>query len=57
MGSKFIEQQGLKDNRILQLLEGENIKEKIFNYEQNFGVINSNFNKFKKREQQCFLFL
>ena len=29
------EQQGLKDNRILQLLEGENIKDKIFNYEQN----------------------
>lgn len=26
---------GLKDNRILQLLEGENIKETIFNYEQN----------------------
>ena len=25
---------GLKDSRILQLLEGENIKEKIFNYEQ-----------------------
>jgi len=25
---------GLKDNTILQLLEGENIKEKIFNYEQ-----------------------
>lgn len=29
------EQQGLKDSRILQLLEGENIKERIFNYEQN----------------------
>ncbi len=29
------EQQGLKDNRILQLLEGENIKDRIFNYEQN----------------------
>ncbi len=29
------QQQGLKDNRILQLLEGENIKDKIFNYEQN----------------------
>lgn len=27
--------QGLKDNRILQLLEGENIKDRIFNYEQN----------------------
>ena len=26
---------GLKDNRILQLLEGENMKDKIFNYEQN----------------------
>ena len=26
---------GLKDNKILQLLEGENIKDKIFNYEQN----------------------
>ncbi|MBK7882753.1 MAG: gliding motility protein GldN [Chitinophagaceae bacterium] len=25
---------GLSDNKILQLLEGENIKEKIFNYEQ-----------------------
>jgi gliding motility associated protien GldN len=25
---------GLRDNNILQLLEGENIKEKIFNYEQ-----------------------
>lgn len=25
---------GLKDSKILQLLEGENIKEKIFNYEQ-----------------------
>jgi gliding motility associated protien GldN len=32
---KFIEQYpGLKDKGILQLLEGENIKEKIFNYEQ-----------------------
>jgi len=29
------EQQGLKENRILQLLEGENIKDRIFNYEQN----------------------
>ena len=29
------QQQGLKNNRILQLLEGENIKDKIFNYEQN----------------------
>ncbi|MEP6952126.1 MAG: gliding motility protein GldN, partial [Ginsengibacter sp.] len=29
------DQQGLKENHILQLLEGENIKEKIFNYEQN----------------------
>lgn len=29
------QQQGLKDNRILQLLEGENIQNKIFNYEQN----------------------
>jgi gliding motility associated protien GldN len=29
------EQQGLKDNGILQLLEGENIKDRIFNYEQN----------------------
>lgn len=28
-------QTGLKGNNILQLLEGENIKEKIFNYEQN----------------------
>lgn len=28
-------QLGFKDNQILQLLEGENIKEKIFNYEQN----------------------
>ena len=27
-------QKGLQDNTILQLLEGENIKEKIFNYEQ-----------------------
>ena len=32
---KFIDQYpGLKDKNILQLLEGENIKEKIFNYEQ-----------------------
>ena len=32
---KFIEQYpGLKDNTILQLLEGENIIDKIFNYEQ-----------------------
>jgi len=32
---KFIDQvPGLKDNTILQLLEGENIKERIFNYEQ-----------------------
>ena len=29
------QQQGLKNSRILQLLEGENIKDKIFNYEQN----------------------
>jgi gliding motility associated protien GldN len=29
------EQQGLKQNRILQLLEGESIKDKIFDYEQN----------------------
>ncbi len=29
------QQQGLKDNRILQLLEGEKIREKIFDYEQN----------------------
>jgi gliding motility associated protien GldN len=29
------EQQGLKDSKILQLLEGETIKDKIFNYEQN----------------------
>ncbi len=29
------EQQGLKDSKILQLLEGENIKDRIFNYEQN----------------------
>ncbi|MEO7119985.1 MAG: gliding motility protein GldN [Ginsengibacter sp.] len=29
------QQQGLKDNRILQLLEGENIQNKVFNYEQN----------------------
>ena len=27
--------QGLKDNKILQLLEGENIKDRIFDYEQN----------------------
>ena len=32
---KLSEQQGLKESRILQLLEGENIKERIFNYEQN----------------------
>ncbi|MEP7229553.1 MAG: gliding motility protein GldN [Ginsengibacter sp.] len=33
---QYLSQQlGLKDSRILQLLEGENIKEKIFNYEQN----------------------
>lgn len=33
--NKYIDQiPGLKDNGILQLLEGENIKEKIFNYEQ-----------------------
>jgi len=33
--NKFIDQvPGLKDNGILQLLEGENIKERIFNYEQ-----------------------
>jgi gliding motility associated protien GldN len=33
---KFLsEYGGLKDNRILQLLEGETIKDKIFNYEQN----------------------
>ena len=33
---KFLDQYvGLKDSKILQLLEGENIKEKIFNYEQN----------------------
>ncbi|MBL7701825.1 MAG: gliding motility protein GldN [Ferruginibacter sp.] len=32
---RFIDQYpGLKDKSILQLLEGENIKEKIFNYEQ-----------------------
>jgi gliding motility associated protien GldN len=32
---RFIDQYpGLKDKGILQLLEGENIKEKIFNYEQ-----------------------
>src|SRR5258708_308457 len=29
------QQQGFKDSRILQLLEGENIQNKIFNYEQN----------------------
>ena len=29
------EQQGLKESRILQLLEGENIKDRIFDYEQN----------------------
>ncbi len=29
------QQQGLKNSSILQLLEGENIKDKIFNYEQN----------------------
>ncbi|MEO8414401.1 MAG: gliding motility protein GldN [Ginsengibacter sp.] len=29
------QQQGLKDSRILQLLEGENVKNKIFDYEQN----------------------
>ena len=33
---KFLDQYvGLKDSKILQLLEGENIKDKIFNYEQN----------------------
>ena len=32
---KLSEQTGLKDNRILQLLEGENIKDRRFNYEQN----------------------
>ncbi len=32
---KLSDQLGLKDSRILQLLEGENIKDKIFNYEQN----------------------
>jgi gliding motility associated protien GldN len=32
---KLSEQMGLKESRILQLLEGENIKERIFNYEQN----------------------
>ncbi len=31
----LFQQQGLKDSRILQLLEGENIKDRIFNYEQN----------------------
>ncbi len=29
------QQQGLKDNTILQLLQGEKVKDKIFNYEQN----------------------
>lgn len=29
------DQMGLKDNQILQLLQGENIKDQIFNYEQN----------------------
>lgn len=29
------EYQGLKENKILQLLEGEDIKDRIFNYEQN----------------------
>ena len=29
------QQTGLKQSSILQLLEGENIKDKIFNYEQN----------------------
>ena len=29
------EYQGLKDNKILQLLQGEEIKDRIFNYEQN----------------------
>lgn len=33
--NKFLDEYpGLKDNKILQLLEGENIKETIFNYEQ-----------------------
>jgi gliding motility associated protien GldN len=32
---KLADQQGLKSSRILQLLEGENIKERIFDYEQN----------------------
>ena len=33
---KFLDQfVGLRDSKILQLLEGENIKDKIFNYEQN----------------------
>ncbi len=27
--------QGLRENKILQLLEGEDIKDRIFNYEQN----------------------
>lgn len=31
----LFQQQGLSDNKILQLLEGESIKDKIFNYEQN----------------------
>jgi gliding motility associated protien GldN len=29
------EYQGIRDNKILQLLEGEDMKDKIFNYEQN----------------------
>ncbi|HNP54253.1 MAG TPA: gliding motility protein GldN, partial [Ferruginibacter sp.] len=34
-GDKFIKNyQGLRDNGLLQLFEGENVKEKIFNYEQ-----------------------
>lgn len=34
--NEYIKNQlGFKDNQILQLLEGENIKDKIFNYEQN----------------------
>jgi gliding motility associated protien GldN len=32
---RISEFQGIKDNKILQLLEGEDIKDKIFNYEQN----------------------
>ena len=32
---KLSEYGGLKDNKILQLLEGETIKDRIFNYEQN----------------------